>query len=75
MRTLASQTRHPHAIHQARRAEARDGWPLPSRLGIYAATDTPHEFVRLDSTQCLECWGWFDDPRHLVAPAAPAVTG
>jgi len=43
-----------------------DAVPLPSMLGLLAASAVRHDFVALSISQCLLCFGWRDDPRHPV---------
>jgi hypothetical protein len=42
--------------------------PLSERsvFGRFAGRRTMHP-ARLRNGQCVECWGWPDDPRHPVA--------
>jgi hypothetical protein len=42
----------------------------PAPTPIYAGTSIPHTALYQtgngsDGNQCLRCWGWYDDPRHV----------
>ncbi|MFI1195499.1 hypothetical protein ACH4T9_19890 [Micromonospora sp. NPDC020750] len=51
-------------ITSADREAARRALPLTS--GRLAGTQRRHLFRPLTHSQCAECWGWRDDPRHPV---------
>ena len=38
------------------------------QVGQLAATDTPHRHIEDagSGSSCMACFGWRDDPRHLV---------
>jgi hypothetical protein len=53
----------PLAPHVARQRAADVPTPaLPWRLHRFATVADQVGFV----SQCATCWGWYDDPRHLV---------
>lgn len=54
--------------YRVQRRERAEAMPLPGRLGHLAGTTVLHPFTPIrwmsGAPQCLECWGWRDDPRH-----------
>lgn len=59
-----------YARPRTRLRKAAEAIPLPTWFGLYAGTDTPHPFASYvfgsGATQCPGCFGWPDDPRHMV---------
>ena len=61
----ALESRPALAAYTARDRElARNAPPLTS--GRLACSALPHQFRPMSRSQCGECWGFRDDPRHLV---------
>ena len=38
--------------------------PLPPYAHPYAGQDVMHDFRPMSPAQCVDCFGWRDDPRH-----------
>lgn len=47
-----------------RRLSTEGAKPLPPFAHPYACRDVMHDFRPLSWTQCADCLGWRDDPRH-----------
>lgn len=59
-------TAYGQAAEAARASRPLPPMRLPATFGRYAGQGVLHDFAGDDLSQCAECFGWRNDPRHPV---------